>query len=70
MSCKSSINSSKVSVILSALKLTVESFGKAESSRGGKVSRGPPCGGIILAQPDGIVIQKQEAVMDNKKLNK
>src|SRR5438067_13118210 len=41
-----------------ARKFVAESFGVAETSRGGMVSLGPPDGGIILAQPVCKVVQK------------
>ena len=46
-----SINSSKIRVTLSPLKLSAESPGSAFNKRGGNESLGPPSGGIIFAQP-------------------
>jgi hypothetical protein len=46
-----STNSSNVNTILFEAKLRVESGGLTFKSTGGKLSLGPPSGGIIFAQP-------------------
>lgn len=51
-----SINSSKVKVILLPVKFRVESPGVAFNNTGGIESLGPPCGGTILAQPGPLII--------------
>src|SRR6185437_1887598 len=43
--------SSKLSTIFLLLKCSVPSSGSADTSTGGRVSFGPPVGGIIFAQP-------------------
>lgn len=52
--------SSNSMVILLDLKFNVESFGLMLSNLGGMVSRGPPSGGIIFAQP--VVLAKASTV--------
>lgn len=44
--------SSNVRVIFFVVTLIAESFGEAITSLGGKLSLGPPPGGMILAQDD------------------
>lgn len=50
--CTSSINSSKVKLIVLLLKFLLESGGVTLTSRGGSESLSPPVGGMILAQPE------------------
>jgi hypothetical protein len=47
----------KVRVILLPVKLILESVGVASMRIGGRVSLGPPVGGIILAQPEEPIIK-------------
>ena len=51
-----STNSLKVRSIRLPLKFVAESFGLAATKTGGMLSLGPPPGGIILAQPERLVI--------------
>ncbi|MEB3059412.1 hypothetical protein VJI94_08265, partial [Parvimonas sp. D9] len=60
--CKDT-NSSNVSRIFLVFTLVAESLGLAITNRGGKLSLGPPLGGIIFAQELAmIMITKQSAI--------
>ena len=56
ISCGCSMNSSKVKVMVFAVKPLLESGGVTFSRSGGRESLSPPVGGIWLAQPGRTVI--------------
>jgi hypothetical protein len=58
----------KVNTIRFPLKFRVESGGLASTSTGGKLSAGPPEGGMILAQPGPLIelIKTNRIPMDTK----
>jgi hypothetical protein len=61
----------KLSTILLVLKFLAESSGLAVSSMGGMVSRGPPVGGMILAQPGkhrALMMVMERSVKKNRPL--